>query len=204
MRKKFNAAIRGIAECRYKAFIIIMGCMSACCWQLFALFTAWFGFQTALPLMAFIPSFQTLVFGVPVFSALWCWKTIRIMKKEGGWFKLAKSVFTIFLLSLIFGAISITGNQVRLWFWIFAVVISVVVAAIISVVFLKNKTTGQVSEANEEHEEAAGSEEESEHEEVPFPESEEDPAAEESSDSGEAPDSGEDESEENFFDYYGA
>ena len=58
MRKKFNAAIREIAECQNKAFAIIMGCVSAYCWQLFTLFTTWFGIHTALPAITFIPAFQ--------------------------------------------------------------------------------------------------------------------------------------------------
>lgn len=154
MKEKLKSVIRGIGECPKKAFAIFMGAMSAYCWQLFTLFTTWFGIHTKLPLRVFIPAFQTLVFCTPVFILLWCYWTNCAMKKKRGRARLTGIAFIIILLSIAFGAISMTGKVGGLLFWIISVVIALVISLVIRLTFLR-KPRGQVSDADKEEEEEA-------------------------------------------------
>lgn len=172
MKKKLSSMARGIAECPKKAFAILMGVMSAYCWQLFTLFTTWFGIHTKLPLRVFIPNFQTLVFCTPVLMLLWCYWTNCALKKKGGRAKLTGFAFLILLLCIVFARISATGKVGGVWFWIISVVISLVLSLVILKMFLR-KPHRRVSATDEEHEE--GSEEEEPSEEGEEPEEEEDP-----------------------------
>ena len=159
MKEKFKSVIRGIGECPKKVFAIFMGAVSAYCWQLFTLFTTWFGFHTKLPLRVFIPAFQTLVFCAPVLMLLWCYWTNCALKKKGGRAKLTGITFVIFLISIAFGAISMTGKVGGPLFWIITVVFSLVISLIIRAIFLR-KPRGQVSDAEEESDEETESDEE--------------------------------------------
>lgn len=165
MKKKLSSVIRGIGECPKKVFAILMGIMSAYCWQLFTLFTTWFGIHTKLPLRVFIPAFQTLVFCTPVLIALWLYWTNCALKKKGGRAKLTGIAFLILFASISFGRISITGKFGGVVAWIVSALIAVIFSLIIFVLFLK-KPRGQVSDAEEEAEEDSGVEE---------PEEDEDP-----------------------------